>query len=69
MAQKIASKPAQGIRSGKAAFYRQIDMSIEDAFEYTNEAMLRSMISDEAEEGTSAFLEKRAPNWPAKRKT
>ena len=63
LAQKIASKSAQGIRSGKAAFYRQVDMPIEDAFDYVNEAMLGSMTSDEAEEGTNAFLEKRAPQW------
>lgn len=63
LAQKIASKSAQGIRSGKEAFYRQIDMPIEDAFTYANEAMLAGMVSEDAAEGTSAFLEKRAPRW------
>lgn len=63
LAEKIASKSAQGIRAGKEAFYRQVDMPIEDAFDYANESMLRAMMSPDAAEGTRAFLEKRAPEW------
>jgi enoyl-CoA hydratase/carnithine racemase len=63
LAQRIASKSAQGIRSGKEAFYRQIDMPLEAAFEYANEMMTCSMTSEDAVEGVGAFLEKRRPNW------
>ncbi|EED36854.1 enoyl-CoA hydratase/isomerase family protein [Luminiphilus syltensis NOR5-1B] len=63
LAERIASRSAQGIRQGKADFYRQIDMPIEQAFAYANEAMLRAMTSDEAEEGKAAFFEKRPPQW------
>ncbi len=63
LAEKIASRSAQGIRAGKAAFYRQIDMPIEQAFEYANESMLEALLSPDASEGTRAFLEKRAPHW------
>lgn len=63
LAQQIASKSAQGIRAGKEAYYRQIDMPLEQAFEYANEAMLQAMSTPDATEGTSAFLEKRAPRW------
>ena len=63
LAQKIASLSAQGIANGKADFYRQIDMPIEDAFSYANEAMLRTLTSADAEEGKAAFFEKRPPNW------
>ncbi len=63
LAQKIASKSALGIRSGKEAFYRQIEMPIEQAFAYANEAMLEGMVCGDAEEGTRAFFEKRAPLW------
>ena len=63
LAEKIASKSAQGIRSGKEAFYRQIDMPLEQAFEYASEAMLQGMTCEDAAEGTRAFLEKRQPQW------
>lgn len=63
LAASIASKSAQGIRAGKTAFYRQIDMPIEEAFEFANRAMLDAMRSEDAAEGTRAFLEKREPQW------
>lgn len=63
LAERIASKSAQGIRHGKADFYRQIDMPLEDAFAYANEAMVRAMTSTDAQEGKAAFFEKRDPKW------
>ena len=64
LADKIASRSAQGIRSGKEAFYRQVEMPLEEAFRYANEAMLCGMTSSgDAEEGTRAFLEKRKAQW------
>ena len=63
LAEHIASKSAQGIRQGKAEFYRQIDMPLEDAFTYANEAMVRAMTTDDAQEGNRAFFEKRPPRW------
>lgn len=63
LAERIASKSAEGIREGKADFYRQVEMPLEEAFAYANEAMLRAMITPDSEEGISAFFEKRAPNW------
>ncbi|MDJ0655818.1 MAG: enoyl-CoA hydratase [Xanthomonadales bacterium] len=63
LAESIASRSARGIAAGKAAFYHQIDLPIEQAFEFANQAMLEVMTSDDAEEGTRAFLEKRKPVW------
>jgi len=63
VAERIAGKSAQGIRHGKADFYRQVEMPVEDAFAYANEAMLRAMMCPDALEGTAAFLEKRTPRW------
>jgi len=59
----IASKSTQGIGQGKADFYKQIDMPLEEAFNYASEAMVRAMTTEDALEGTKAFLEKRAPRW------
>ena len=63
LAGRIAGKSAQGIRSGKEAFYRQVDMPLEAAFRYANDEMLKAMMSPDALEGTRAFFEKRSPNW------
>lgn len=63
LAERIAAKSAQGIRHGKADFYQQIDMPIEQAFAYANDAMVRAMTSPDAQEGNAAFFEKRAPQW------
>lgn len=63
LAERIASKSAQGIKQGKADFYRQLDMPITEAFSYANEAMVRAMTSPDAQEGKAAFFEKRKPHW------
>jgi enoyl-CoA hydratase/carnithine racemase len=63
LAEHIASRSAQGIRHGKADFYRQLDMPLEEAFAFANEAMVRAMTSPDAEEGKAAFFEKRTPQW------
>jgi enoyl-CoA hydratase/carnithine racemase len=63
LAARIASRSAQAIRAGKETFYRQIDMPIEQAFSYASEAMLQGLLSEDAREGTSAFLAKRQPVW------
>ena len=63
LAQRIAGKSAQGKRAGKEAFYRQIDMPLEESFKYANEAMLQALSSPDAAEGARAFLEKRPPQW------
>ncbi len=63
LAAKIANKSAVGIHSGKLAYYQQIEESIEAAYISASHAMLHAMLTDECEEGVSAFFEKRAPNW------
>ncbi len=65
LAEKIASRSAQTIVSGKAMFYQQVEVPLLDAFAMANETMLNNITSTEgdAEEGINAFLEKRAPTW------
>lgn len=64
LADKIASRSAQGIRAGKAAFYHQIDLPLEQAFAYANEQMRCAVTADgDAQEGREAFLQKRPPEW------
>lgn len=63
LAQGIASKSVQGICSGKQAFYRQIDMPVENAFRYATEEMIKALMGSDSEEGMRAFFEKREPQW------
>jgi enoyl-CoA hydratase/carnithine racemase len=61
---KIASKPKRTFKIGKEAFYKQLDMPLEDAYRYAANIMVENMLDAEAEEGIGAFLDKREPNWP-----
>lgn len=63
LASKIAQKSAVGIHSGKLAFYQQIEQPIKEAYELAGQAMLQAMLSEECDEGISAFFEKRSPKW------
>ena len=66
LAQKIASKSAYTVKIGKAAFYRQAEMSLADAYRYTAQVMTENMMARDAEEGIGAFIEKREPKWQDK---
>ncbi len=61
----IASKSPLTLKIGKEAFYRQIDMPLEEAYAYTGRVMTENMLARDAEEGIGAFLDKRHPNGQA----
>jgi enoyl-CoA hydratase/carnithine racemase len=63
LARKITAKSALTLKIGKAAFYRQIEMPLADAYKYASEVMVENMLARDAEEGISAFIEKREPKW------
>jgi enoyl-CoA hydratase/carnithine racemase len=66
LAEKVALKSAYTIKLGKAAFYRQAEMSLADAYRYAAEVMTENMMARDAEEGIGAFIEKREPKWQDK---
>ena len=64
LAEKIASRSPQSIRDGKAAFYAQIEMPLEEAFAHANRVMREALTATEdGIEGRRAFIEKRSPRW------
>ena len=63
MANKIANKSSQTVKIGKKAFYNQAQMKTDDAYKYASEVMIENMMNQDSDEGISAFLEKRDPNW------
>jgi enoyl-CoA hydratase/carnithine racemase len=63
LARKIAGKSAMTVALGKQAFYRQLDMTLADAYRFGSEAMVENLLKHDAEEGIGAFVEKRDPKW------
>ena len=66
LAKKIASKSNLTIKIGKKGFYRQLEMPLRKAYKYTSKIMTKNMMTQDAKEGVSAFLEKRNPIWTNK---
>ena len=63
LAEKIAEASPLVVGVGKQAFYRQLEMSTEQAYAYTKEVMSFNATFADAQEGICAFLEKRKPEW------
>ncbi|MEP3114083.1 enoyl-CoA hydratase [Nisaea sp.] len=63
MVGKIASKSPLVLTTGKKAFYRQLEMTLTDAYAYTSQVMVDNMQARDAAEGIDAFIEKRTPEW------
>jgi enoyl-CoA hydratase/carnithine racemase len=62
---RLLDKPPEVLGLGKRAFYRQLEMGLEDAYRFTTEVIVDNALGRDFEEGLAAFLEKRAPAWPS----
>lgn len=63
LAQNIARRGPEGIRQGKAAFYAQMDMAVDDAYLYAIDRMIDACACDDAREGLAALQRKEKPVW------
>jgi len=63
LASLIAEASEPVIALGKQAYYTQIDLEQPQAYAYAKEAMSSNALAENAQEGISAFLGKRAPRW------
>jgi enoyl-CoA hydratase/carnithine racemase len=63
LAAKIAAKSMVTVKTGKQAFYRQLDMPLEEAYAHTSRVMAENLLARDAEEGIAAFIGKRTPQW------
>jgi enoyl-CoA hydratase/carnithine racemase len=59
----ILAKPRAAIAMGKELFYRQREMGIEAAYQLAGQTMAVNMMDACAQEGFTAFAEKRKPKW------
>lgn len=63
LATSIADASPLTLEIGKQAFYKQIDLPQGQAYSEMAETMATNAMTCDAQEGMTAFLEKRAPQW------
>jgi enoyl-CoA hydratase/carnithine racemase len=63
LARTVAGKLGAAVKIGKRAFYDQIDLPLPDAYAHAGQVMVENMLWRDTDEGISAFLEKRKPDW------
>ncbi|PLY12439.1 MAG: enoyl-CoA hydratase [Sedimenticola sp.] len=66
LARSICDKSSIAIRNGKAMFYQQLEMGVNDAYQLASDSMACNMMWDDSKEGIDAFMQKRAPEWKHK---
>jgi len=62
-ARKLAAKSPLTLAIGKEAFYRQAELPLAEAYDYTRGVMAENLRAQDAREGIAAFLDKRPPVW------
>ena len=67
LAARIAEASPLTVALGKQAFYTQIDLDQPKAYAYAKEVMTMNALAADAQEGISAFLEKRRACWTGSR--
>ncbi|MEE2764618.1 MAG: enoyl-CoA hydratase [Pseudomonadota bacterium] len=63
MARTIADKSSHTLKIGKEAFYRQLELPLGEAYDFTSQVMAENLQAVDAKEGICAFLDKRKPEW------
>ena len=63
LALQITSKLGDAVKIGKEAFYKQSEMSVKDAYDYTGAVMAENMMFKQTKKGINLFLDKKTPEW------
>ena len=63
LAGRIGDASPLTLQMGKDAFYRQVDVDQRQAYDLAKAVMSLNAMTDDAQEGIAAFLEKRTPEW------
>ena len=61
--EKLLASGPEALRTAKELLGKLPELSLEEAGAYTAEVIARLRVTPEAQEGMTAFLEKRKPNW------
>ncbi|MBD3764099.1 MAG: enoyl-CoA hydratase [Rhodobacterales bacterium] len=65
LARTLTAKLGAAVRIGKRAFYDQMGLPLAAAYDHTAAVMVENMLWRDTQEGISAFLDKRKPDWSA----
>jgi enoyl-CoA hydratase/carnithine racemase len=63
LADRIAAASPAVVALGKRAFYQQIDLARPQAYAAAQQVMCANAVAPDAQEGMTAFLQKRTPKW------
>ena len=63
LALQITSKLGDAVKIGKEAFYKQSEMNVQDAYDYTGAVMAENMMFEQTKKGINLFLDKKTPEW------
>ncbi len=63
LAMQITSKLGDAVKIGKEAFYKQSEMTLKDAYDYTGAVMAENMMFEQTKKGINLFLDKKTPEW------
>ena len=63
LALQITSKLGDAVKIGKEAFYKQSEMNVQDAYDYTGSVMAENMMFEQTKKGINLFLDKKTPEW------
>jgi enoyl-CoA hydratase/carnithine racemase len=59
----LAARSAATLAMGKKAFYGQVELGLIEAYTLASRAMVENLLHADADEGISAFIDKRSPRW------
>lgn len=63
IAKKVAGFSRKAISIGKQAYVKQVNKPLDEAYAVCSQVMTENMLTEDAGEGISAFIEKRKPEW------
>ena len=63
LAERVLAASGETIAIGKRAVHENLDLPLDEAYRHASAVMCRNAVTDDAQEGIAAFLEKRPPHW------
>jgi len=59
----LVEKLGSAVKIGKRAFYEQLQMPVDQAYDFTSDVIVENLLHRDTIEGIAAFIDKRTPDW------